>query len=101
MVSHVKQSFEDILQPNKTSWLDEPTRAGAIEKLKAMKVKVAFADWMFDDTQLDDQYMVRFNGQEIEVVQHRFMESLHKWMANLVAIQFVTLDNYGTGYVLP
>lgn len=54
MVNYIKKEFEENLKSN--NWMDEETRKNAVEKLKAMKDEIGFADEILDDSKLTELY---------------------------------------------
>jgi putative endopeptidase len=69
MVGHIKATFDARLRAN--PWLDEPTRAAALEKLARLEIKVAYPDTWIDTTPVDirrDDYIgnaMRLNQFEL------------------------------------
>lgn len=77
LVSEIKASFKVNLQTN--SWLDATTKKAAIEKLDAMKETIGYADWILNDTMLDDFYP---QLKEEPLMKGQFLEKLIKWNVN-------------------
>lgn len=60
MANNIKNAFIDMLQKN--SWMDEGTRAKAIEKANKMGFNIAYPDQLTDDTKVDGY----FSGLELQ-----------------------------------
>lgn len=54
MVSDIRTEFEDILKT--VEWMDEKTRANAIDKAKSMSTHIAYPDELLDDKKLEEFY---------------------------------------------
>ncbi|XP_063676742.1 neprilysin-4-like isoform X3 [Bolinopsis microptera] len=52
MIQDIKNAFKQIL-PN-LAWMDEKTRANAIEKADNVDNKIGYAEWITDDTKLNE-----------------------------------------------
>lgn len=50
----MKASFKKVLETN--TWLDQETKALALEKLAATKENVGYPDWVLSNSDLDNYY---------------------------------------------
>ncbi len=58
MVEYIRSSFIQELQ--NADWMDNTTRLYAIEKAKAMRVNMAYPDWMMKDGKPDEAALLKF-----------------------------------------
>lgn len=54
MVSDIRAEFEEILK--KVDWMDDATRANAIDKARSMSTHIAYPDELLDDRKLEEFY---------------------------------------------
>lgn len=54
MVSDIRAEFEEIL--NEVDWMDEKTRANAIDKARSMSTHIAYPDELLDNRKLEEFY---------------------------------------------
>ena len=54
MAENVRQAFYEIIHDN--LWLDSKTKSNALEKIRLLKFKIGYPEWIFDDQKLNDYY---------------------------------------------
>ncbi|XP_064641839.1 neprilysin-4-like [Lineus longissimus] len=54
MITNIKESFKEMLAENE--WMDDVTKRAAMEKAEATVAKVAYPDFILNDTALDEKY---------------------------------------------
>lgn len=54
MVSDIRAEFEEILK--QVDWMDDRTRANAIDKARSMSTHIAYPDELLDDRKLEEFY---------------------------------------------
>ena len=54
MVEYLRSAFADIIAG--TEWMDETSRAAALEKLEKIDSYMAYPDWLLDDAEVNDYY---------------------------------------------
>ena len=54
MIKNIKKEFTKLLQAN--NWMDNETKAYALEKLTKLDYLVGYPDFILDDKRLDDFY---------------------------------------------
>ena len=54
MVEYLRSAFADIIAG--TEWMDETSRAAALEKLEMIDSYMAYPDWLLDDAEVNDYY---------------------------------------------
>lgn len=54
MVSDIREEFEEILK--EVDWMDEKTRANALDKARSMATHIAYPDELLDDRKLEEFY---------------------------------------------
>ena len=87
LVKEVKDSFQTVLQTN--TWLDEPTRKLALEKLAAIQENVAYPDWVMNNQDLDNYYS---HLKNVQINKGHFMESATQLNTLTVRHGFDTLN---------
>lgn len=79
MVSDIRAEFEEILK--QVDWMDEKTRANAIDKARSMSTHIAYPDELLDDRKLEEFYegvgFVNFNASKIFNLRFFFFVSLN------------------------
>ena len=57
-------------------------------------MQVAYSDWMLDDHQLDEQYLLTNGGvaRQMTVTSCQFLPSLQRWMGHYVTVELATRD---------
>ncbi|KFG28374.1 peptidase family M13 protein [Toxoplasma gondii p89] len=82
MVTRIRSAFKSLLE--EYAWMDEPTRAEALEKLAGMQEKIGFPDWLLDDY---ETYFTRYYGDKSAALE---LASIHfevQWHLGLEAIR--------------
>lgn len=51
-IASLKEAFQELLQEN--TWMDAPTKASAIKKLNAIAENIAFPQYLFNTSQLQE-----------------------------------------------
>ena len=54
MVEYLRSAYADII--GATTWMDETSRAAALEKLQMVDSYMAYPDWLLDDAEINDYY---------------------------------------------
>ena len=54
MVEYLRSAFADIIAG--TTWMDETSRAAALEKLEKIDSYMAYPDWLLDNAEVNDYY---------------------------------------------
>ena len=54
MVEYLRSAFADIIAA--TSWMDEASRAAALEKVEMIESYMAYPDWLLNDAEVNDYY---------------------------------------------
>lgn len=58
MVSNLLVEFKNIIK--ESDWMDEKSKEKALEKATLIDIKIGYADKIFNDTRLNEQYKVIF-----------------------------------------
>lgn len=66
MVADIRAEFDEILK--EVDWMDDHTRANALDKARSMSTHIAYPDELLDDRKLEEFYdgvsTVRFYQRE-------------------------------------
>ena len=54
MIDEIKTAFDGMIEEN--TWMDDETRSAALNKSSRMLRHIGFADWILNDTKLDEWY---------------------------------------------
>ena len=74
MIDSLKVAFKDIVE-TETKWLEETTRAQAIEKAAKTYYYIAYPEWMQVNAELDDYYGLSGNAS-VALKKGEFIESI-------------------------
>ncbi|CAB0041351.1 unnamed protein product [Trichogramma brassicae] len=55
MLENIKRAFMDFALKD-IDWMDEPAKVATLEKIRKMKSRIGFPDWLFEDGRLDEYY---------------------------------------------
>lgn len=73
LIEDIRAAYEQLIR--QATWLDEPTRAKALEKLKLMVTNVAYPDWLQDNAMLDKYHNIH---NQTKVIEGQYLLSLIK-----------------------
>jgi neprilysin len=68
MVQNIREVFENILET--VEWMDEITRAQALDKVKAIATHIGYPDELTDNKKLEDYY------EGLEIDSNKYLESI-------------------------
>ncbi|CAG7785778.1 unnamed protein product, partial [Allacma fusca] len=77
MVENLRSAFKELL--DEADWMDEETKANADKKVSAMKQFMAYPDWLFNQSRLEQEF------EGLNIVPGKFLQSVlaaSQWMSD-------------------
>lgn len=86
MTQNIMDSFKRLLVAN--DWIDDATKALAVEKVNAMMLRIGYPDFILNATALDERY------KDVEISPTRYFENTLNILRHVAKVEH---DRLGTG----